>query len=326
MEAHGKLCDQCFEICTFDFCMYCDPETIKCAFCSVKFKLIKDFIDHIDTTHSEMKFKKSGPRVPRPKGLLYCEITLKENNKILNTYFCPTCKLAFQTAKTLLIHTARVHNNNNELECAYCGKKFRNKTTIRKHILCNHLKEEIFVCDICDKSFTHHINLKAHISHHMSSGNYECSLCDKSFNHPFSLKRHLKQHSSEKHYACEDCGKFFPFNFSLIRHRRIHDVREEFVCNICQKKYKWKNDLERHTKIHNNEHKSYKCETCDKVFNRKFSYVQHQQKHNSGKLHLCQCGKTYKFQSCLSRHIKTCHKVKTFEFVSVESNLPSSAI
>ena len=167
---------------------------------------------------------------------------------------------------------------------------------------------------------------------------YKCKKCHYNTSIKTNYFKHLqtKKHNdnsmvtkSEKSeilsYICEKCC----FNSNNKSHYDKH---------LQTKKH---NDNSMITKSEKSEILSYICEKCCFKSNNKSHYDKHLQtkKHNDNSMitkseilsYICICGKTYKFQSGLSRHKQTCEKVKNISLTIPEldnnyQNFPTNEI
>lgn len=286
----GNLCPSCFKLePIFDFCLECDIDCVKCT-CRKEFSSYVDFKDH---HHRE-----------KHSTFIRGEIKLKETGT-RRVFVCSLCKSLFKDHKNVSIHLRSVHCTSKKYTCSHCRRKFFTKVSLRRHIQ-THSEQPSYTCDICQKSYFRFAHLKYHIVSHLNEKSFECNFCDKSFNDKYLLSRHLKQHSAEKLFKCDQCDKLFIFHFTLRRHKLTHTPKNNFSCDVCKKSYKWKVDLKRHVLKHI-QGNSFECSICKKSFARKSYLLQHKLTHGTAKLHMCFCGKAFKFLSGLSKHRKT-HK------------------
>lgn len=291
----GKLCTSCFKIGYFARCLNCDLNSIECDVCHALYKSFEEFKCHFKSTHRTHDILHSSDI-----NEIFSALVIFKGKFKSTIFICPVCLAIHNNAKDLLIHATRIHVPK-KYQCNECGRKYRNKNSLRKHVH-SHLLGPLYECDICEKRYHSYHSLKCHILSHLNNQNYKCKLCDKTFNEVHSLTRHIKQHSREKLYKCKVCLKAFSYNFTLKRHyQEMHTKLPSYICDICGVTCKRKGDINRHIKEHANA-KMYKCPVCKKGFPRKTSADVHQLKHSNAKMFMCFCGKTFKFQSSLSRH------------------------
>lgn len=292
----GRVCPSCFRLePIFDLCLECDVDCVKCI-CEEEFPTFLNFRDHLDS-------KKHSTKV-------HGEIRWKQLADPRQVFICTLCKSLFKDHKNVSIHVNRVHSTCKKYTCAHCLLDFQSKVCLRRHLQ-THFQQPSYVCDLCQKSFLHFAHLQYHIISHLNQKSFKCTFCDKSFNTQFLLGRHLKQHSSEKLFKCDQCDKSFTFHFTLKRHKLTHSGGNSFTCDTCQNSFKWKSDLQRHVLKHVLG-KSFECSICKKAFARKSYLSQHKLSHSSAKLHMCHCGKTFKYLPGLSKH-RAKHKLDNKE-------------
>ena len=197
-----------------------------------------------------------------------------------------------------------------------------------------------YQCAICETQFTRKDNLKRHLRVHLDTPQHHCMSC----NQYFSSNESLMKHDSEKHssnHLCATCGKTFKTNHTMKRHAAMqHGILFGTPSKVtihmcpyqeCKKQFDQKTKFVDHLNIHTGI-KPYGCGNCDKTFANRYLRNQHATickgevsltcsqcgipfaskstlKRHSDSKHLwksysCECGKTYAYQSALSRHRK----------------------
>lgn len=127
-----------------------------------------------------------------------------------------------------------------------------------------------------------------------------------------NMRNHKATHSGEKPCKCVTCGKSFGTPVELRRHEETHDEHRArpFECEEkgCGKSFFKKQALEIHMVTHTGK-KDFECrvEGCGKSFATKWTRDSHELTHSEDKRFKCECGKAYRRNDSLKRHIHLHH-------------------
>eukprot|EP01083_Nonionella_stella_P072532 195624_1 len=132
----------------------------RCEYCSQKFNLKHNLIQHTVETHADITF----PAKYQPD---------------LQTRQCDICDKIFNEWSALNKHQTlccynRVFNGN------ICEKTFKMKGDLNTH-MCVHNDELPFSCEICKKSFKYKQSLNNHMLVHSGERWFSCEICQKEF-------------------------------------------------------------------------------------------------------------------------------------------------
>ena len=85
-----------------------------------------------------------------------------------------------------------------------------------------------------------------------------------------------------------------------------HTEEKPYKCEVCEKAFNRKGHLNEHLRIHTGD-KPYKCKVCEKAFNHKGHLNEHLRIHTGDKPYKCNmCKKKFRHKNNLSRHMKMC--------------------
>jgi KRAB domain-containing zinc finger protein len=190
-----------------------------------------------------------------------------------------------------------------------CKLKFEGKHNIRKHIN-THIDKKNFFCDICENKFLNGNQLKRHIATHKEEcfnqkkkdKRFFCDLCNFKTHKNDILKYHIMRHSENKEFKCTKCDKEFIRNIDLLNHlENVHKGEKNLQCAICGFKTSINDILLIHYKKHNII-KKFKCEECDKCYNRLSKLNIHLKTHIKKEVLCCYCNTLFLDLDQLSEH------------------------
>ncbi|XP_038060779.1 zinc finger protein 91-like [Patiria miniata] len=278
--------------------------------------------DGEEPNESEKPPKKKGKRGRRPN--------------VEGKHKCPHCDKSFLHLNYAKLHISTVHKEKPAYQCSTCQKPFYFKTTFIRHLNC-HMNEEMginFTCEVCGKCFKDNHSLITHRKIHIKDLPFKCEFCDKSFFHQSLLLRHRNLHTKETEYKCKhcdrvfyrkggltyhmasihdnkrdhicaNCGLGFASKSALVAHGHTHSTVRTFQCDICGTQVKTKGNLKEHMRCVHTEERAYKCEICQKAFNRSHRLTLHMMMHRDERPHKCHlCDKGFRTRTNLRVHIK----------------------
>ncbi|KAK3879285.1 hypothetical protein Pcinc_016115 [Petrolisthes cinctipes] len=260
-----------------------------------------------------------------------CEEVLPRN---LQPVCCRTCRKELADISLFPVHQRQCDGH---LACPHCHAKFVHKVTYTRHLE-GHKRN---VCSKCSQSYCSHKKLKAHMksdhNYNLISKLYPCHKCSRKFLKRSSLYHHLKVHAVGSEVVCQKCGVICVDQESYELHMDDHLKSTKFRCHICTASFKRRQQYDDHLKYHKKnkceicgqpfttkralvrhcrvEHQrlpqnitldpEYKCDKCNKVFNRPSLLHQHLQLHNGVKLECSLCDKQFSHRRGLRKHMNS---------------------
>ncbi|GJQ81014.1 hypothetical protein Trydic_g23442 [Trypoxylus dichotomus] len=200
---------------------------------------------------------------------------------------------------------------NLAFKCKECDRRFANKDLLRQHTSRHGLVAR-FPCDECGKMFKYRHHVERHKMIHETEGPYKCDICSKTFKLLIALRKHSEtcpsQTEKEAKIPCDECGKMFKYRCHVEWHKVKHRTERPYKCDICSKTFKQLVTLRRHKVIHTEREAKYVCEVCDRAFIDIRCFKRHKTIHVSpdSRDFVCKtCGKSFRLQSILKKHMTT---------------------
>ncbi|XP_053619094.1 zinc finger protein OZF-like isoform X4 [Plodia interpunctella] len=253
--------------------------------------------DDIDINNDELKIECDNETVTNTssddellskvkQNKINAEIKIENNiNLVTKTHKCLTCFEMLDTQTNLLKHYKLVHFNKKD-----CYKVDGYTTEVSGSIVV-----------------------------------YKCSVCSKEYRTKKNIGRHLIGHSEDRPYQCKICGRTYKTASEIIRHGRVHNEAKLFCSHQCGYSTVYLGALRTHEKRHNKTEHKYKCETCEKGFDVRTWYEQHQNVHNGLKPFICEiCGLAFHMNRYLTAHRSAVHPhTSTLKrYVCIHCSLP----
>jgi len=105
--------------------------------------------------------------------------------------------------------------------------------------------------------------------------------------------------------TCGECRKIFSTSSAMrYHHRVVHSGERPYKCDFCEKSYNRKDTLDSHLATHS-DLKEYICSVCGKQFGRRHIRDTHERRHRGEKKHGCTyCNKRFMSGQQLKNHIR----------------------
>ncbi|XP_050676875.1 zinc finger protein 431-like [Leptidea sinapis] len=285
-----------------------------CFYCRNIFHNLGSLKDH-QKTHNKSELKKI-LRTFGPECLVvYVDITELQ---------CTLCKTQMPNLNELKTHLIRKHHKKfysdftdrvipfklsegkqSSYECQICGFSFQTFGSIERHMNVHYRN---YVCKECGTGFVTKYRLKVHTKSMHMGGTYPCDVCKKVFSTQQKHKNHVDTvHKLVKRFKCTHCNERFSEYFRRQKH--IVDVHNgqplQYKCNVCDKVFDRRYTLSRHMKRDHLEERDYQCQLCAyKCFTNNELRV-HMVKHNGERIFECSvCHKAYARKKTLREHMR----------------------
>ncbi|XP_071806934.1 uncharacterized protein [Asterias amurensis] len=242
-----------------------------------------------------------------------------------HTFQCTDCKIVCKNRKVLLEHMS-THSLIRSHKCHKCSKTYKTSTSLYRHVQKH--KSIFLACTQCNfktqwkSSLKNHVNTKHNGKESLEY--FKCSQCEFKTKSKFYIKRHENTHSDDRPFICEICGKSLKTETVLKIHMETHQDHK-YPCAECDFVAKSRVSLYGHRLVHTSrEQMRYKCDQCDWAGKRKNELKMHYRKHFTAKLYQCgHCGKSYKHNHGLTRHLKEKHFLYSRRLSAPEGGLAS---
>uniref|UniRef100_A0A336KRY9 CSON014938 protein n=1 Tax=Culicoides sonorensis TaxID=179676 RepID=A0A336KRY9_CULSO len=287
-----------------------------CPFCYEKFKHKYFLASHGKSHHPEYNWAFRPVKSTRTK------------------WTCKFCDKVYSRRFRLKEHALVVHFGHQPYQCDICGFTSNLKNGLRNHIEGRHLKRrfgktrerETIVCNICNfvciSKDSHYNHMKSH--ENSEERPFKCMKCDLHFKKQRTLDKHNRSvHITEDlPFTCNLCiSARFVTEEILKLHLKRHECSEEksakqpFACTACELRFCNKVLLDNHVK-HHEKNEIDSCQICGKTLYRS-SATDHMEKHKTKYeefKNVCdQCGRRFRVEWCLLKHLKTHDKPEFYE-------------
>lgn len=234
---------------------------------------------------------------------------------------CTICNKEIPSLADLKEHLTEVHNKkmfldkpdrvipfklkDKDFECQVCGHYFETFGAVERHMN-SHFGN--FICEECGAGFItkHRLGVHSYVQH--KHGNYVCTICNKYFQTPLKYRIHYDAvHKMLKKNKCPKCPEKFIDYFTRQKH--LVDVHGDapilYKCNVCDKAFNRKYTLSCHMKRTHLAQKDWKCEFCSYMCYTKTELRQHMVRHGANKEHECLiCKRAYARKKALVMHMR----------------------
>ena len=202
-----------------------------------------------------------------------------------------------------------VGKNKYKIACGLCPYEKNQRSLLMKHLRV-HFKK-MFWCITCDKTVT---TIKSHIAIWHSEkpdSVWVCEVCNKSVKTEYNLTLHRRSHDT---VYCDQCDYNCEGRKKLQSHvyRKHAEHKESHVCHVCSKTVSTSQQLKSHLQIHGDE--EFRCEYCGKMFKVEKNMQKHIIMHHKEKKFICEwCGKSFSVKCHHDKHVLIKHtKDKNF--------------
>ncbi|KAL6071906.1 hypothetical protein STEG23_025666 [Scotinomys teguina] len=266
-------------------------------------------------THKTMHGKKEARKTYKCK---FCDYESDEqvllNHHLLAVHrkkfphICVECGKGFRHPSDLKKHI-QVHTGEKPYEYQYCEYKSSESSKLERHIKTKHNREIPFKCGICILTFSDTKEAKKHALTHQEAKTYQCLHCNYKNSNSRNLKRHvISVHTKDYPHKCEMCSKGFHRPSDLKRHEATHQSKILHQCRHCDFKSPDPFVLSSHILSVHTKSVPFKCEKCNRGFQRQCELQNHLKTHSCCKVYQCEyCDYSTVHSSDFKRHVISIH-------------------
>ncbi len=271
--------------------IYKDEKPYKCSVCGQSYKSPSSLERHVKV-HLKQQAEATQTKEPQP-------------------YQCGVCGMEFRRAWKLGNHMVSVHSLEVHGDLAFNASK--NRKGRPKEALSDSRKVYPEGKGFVSTTRRTHPDPKDSLS---------CVLCRKHFRAQRDLTYHSPMCHQERPHRCMECGRGFKDLRDCKRHMRTHTGELPYKCSVCKRAFSQSGNLMRHMKTHGGEN-LFRCAICDMSFAQPSILASHCSLHSDadrkklakGQMQATSdidfgcilCGKDFKSQVTLTRHMKKKH-------------------
>uniref|UniRef100_A0A3P8ZYL9 C2H2-type domain-containing protein n=1 Tax=Esox lucius TaxID=8010 RepID=A0A3P8ZYL9_ESOLU len=118
-------------------------------------------------------------------------------------------------------------------------------------------------------------------------------------------------------HKCPQCGRCFVYRYEMLEHQRLHTGENPYKCSQCGKTFRRSSDMSTHRRTQCSN-AAYVCIKCGSSFGSVRERVSHRCAGSRGrsqpgqKFECPQCGRNFKWQNSLKKHLENHTKEKVF--------------
>lgn len=282
----GVKCSSCVE-----------SESLRCSFCPMVFVDKIGIRRHLRNSHAELYiFKKGAKKVTRLKSK---KIEVKKNT-VLQSLKITIRKSPLRRIKETGV--VDMSNSNEELgrhQCKTCSKVCLSFRGLTRHTTTVHKNKATFTCDYCAQSFISNELRQKHVSaYHRIDVPMGKVLQTQDQPIETTTKRNSVEQTKNENVIREFV--------SYVSNERLKSETKDTETDDVETKKKGRKTSSTAIKV-----ESFACLKCDKKFDKKSSFVRHQNTHNMSYEFSCDlCDKRFATEKLLKRHTNSGHKSK----------------
>jgi len=263
--------------------------------CDKQFSLKKYLIKHMKTHNSSESYQCNmcDFKTHLQKNLQR-HIMRQHVDKITLDLNCDECEYVAPNKDRLQTHKRNYHSGTLH-ECNECDKKYRDRGKYLLHIRRDH-EGVRYQCENCDQKFTHKHTLVTHIKRKHEGLKLKCEKCDHEATSQRALRWHILKVHERNPFSCDQCpfvGSNYPFLYS--HKNKIHNG-VKYHCDLCEHVSYNETLLKHHMKQNHPDHEAVvyehqkttfrvedypRCEPCNKLFQTRKRYLNHNKEKHS---------------------------------------------
>lgn len=239
---------------------------------------------------------------------------------------CAVCSFRTKRESHLLKHI-RLHERDVPiLRCSQCSFSTTRKNHLTRHEMQH--KSTVCRCELpgCEYRTDNARLLRRHTALHLMGGvtktrpHLACPIsnCTYRTHRAHLLRRHLVRHTAidgsalVERYLCSACPYETRRREHYLRHvNAVHSEQCPYLCDHCGRGFKRKDSLAQHGFVHqerSNRLYQFECQTCNARFRSLGHLHDHQAKHSTERLYLCEiCGSAFKTKAVQQKHVLSIH-------------------
>ncbi|KAL3314905.1 hypothetical protein Ciccas_006470 [Cichlidogyrus casuarinus] len=266
----------------------------------------------------------------------------KQQRRRIKMMQCKFCELEVPVSGSRYVeHLSQVHNVDVDMFqiCRICAEVFPSESALSSHIAAEHPLnvfsmagiQSVYSCPKCVfySFYRGMMNHCREVHKDLHPEIYECTHCGSRFADRYEYRRHSETHTDGYNFQCPDCTRSFRLRMSLMIHMKNHhsgnDEQGPKACEFCGLVYPSGRLLKQHIDRTHNKELKLECSECGRRFRLETDLRRHIKEMHSGAVKCEVCNKICANLRSYSLHRNKHFKMRVFQCTECNATFKSKA-